>query len=140
MPHLHRDVQRRARPLQRVQVAAEVVPAQVEIVLVLGCAGLEQLFSRAQQRRAEAGSAVACQLQRHALAYLTLGGVVEQKRHVAVGVQVDEARRDDKPGCVNALCGLAIQAAYRRYLVAEHAHVRLVGGAAGAVDNAAVLD
>ena len=138
--HLHRDIQRRLRRLQRVQVAAEVVVAQRFGVFVLTRASLEKFARRAQQRRAETGTAVARQLQRNALPHLALRRIVQQERHIAVRVQVDESGRNHQPRCVDAPGGLALKPADGRNLVADDANVRPVRGAPRPVDYPSVLD
>ena len=91
--YLSGDVQRGAVGPQGVEVAAEVRPRRLPVGLEPGAPRV-QVFSReADQGGAQGESAVAYVLQRDPLAYLAVGGPIDEEVEVRVAVEVDEPGR-----------------------------------------------
>ena len=140
MSDLHRNVERWLRRIESVEVAAKIVPRDLEVVGVLRHASLERLPGLPDQRSAKAGPAIAGEFERHALAHLALGRVVQQERHVAVRVQIDESGAHDESGCVDGRYSLAVELADSDDLAAHGRDVGHVSGTASTIEDASVLD
>ena len=99
-----------------------------EVVLLVG--------PRGRQREA----AVAAEHRGDAVLHRRARGRVPEQLGVVVRVQVDEARRERLPLCVNGFRGLFVDVADGDDPPVTHADVAATGGRAGAVDDLSVAD
>ena len=123
--------------VQRLQIGAEGRET------VVACAA-QKVHRRgrvsARREGCERDAAIAGDHGRHPLARLG-GHVAVEERAVVMGVDVDEARRDDEAAGVDLpLPGCVAQHADLRDAPAVHRHIVLARRRAGAVDDAAAPD
>ena len=133
------DVDRRAGLFKRVEIAVKVGPRWLQSVARAFHPVSELVSRHADQRRAEAVAAIACQFQRHALRHLGIRKRVDEKRRVGVRMQIDETGRHDFARCVNRQGRLIIHLPDSNDLVALNCQVCGETRRAGAVDYRAVF-
>jgi hypothetical protein len=128
------------RALHGIQVAAKIAPGRLKGVGVLRDPGPQHLIGPPLEGGTEAGATVAGELERHTLPHLALRRGVEQERQVAMGVQIDKARRHHQSASIDGLCCLAFQLSEGRNIAVLDADIRPIRSAPCAIDDVSVFD